>query len=164
MAGRKIEKLMSFSGPSSPPPDPNQPTYVWSQIDPRWNRLIHDKLRMATRDIRKEIDKEIQHTLLENRLNYNKTGVDERILRVWASKIQAHAEMCYEKIFCHHWNLLGHKRTGAFVRASSAILGRHIEQLGNTEAHKARRAHRRRGGIGTSLEGSYKSSAGSVRN
>jgi len=82
---------------------------------------------------------------------------------MWAGKIQAHAEMCYEKIFCHHWSLLGHRKTSAFVRACSAILGRYIGQLGNTEAHKARIAHRRQGGVGQSLEGSYRSSAESIR-
>jgi hypothetical protein len=48
--------------------------------------------------------------------------VDEKILGMWAGKIQAHAEMCFDKIFCHHWSLLGHRKTGAFVRACSAIL------------------------------------------
>jgi hypothetical protein len=113
--------------------------------------------------MRKEIDAESQQIHFENRLNSNKWGVDEQIVRMWAGKIQAHAEMCYDKIFCHHWSLLGNRRTGAFVRACSSILGRTIDRLGNTEAHKARMAHRRRGGIGRSSEGSYKSSAESIR-
>jgi len=147
--------------PNSDPAD--QAAYIWSRIDPRRNHLIRDKLRRATLGVRKEIDRETQRIRFENRLNSNKRGVDEKILGMWAGKIQAHAEMCYDKIFCHHWSLLGHRKTGAFVRACSAILGRHIDQLGNTEAHKAQMAHRRQGGVAQSLEGSYKSSAGLVR-
>jgi hypothetical protein len=125
--------------------------------------LIRDKLGKATLGVRKEIDKETRRICVENRLNSNKRGVDQKIFGMWASKIQAHAEMCYDKIFCHHWNLLGHRKTGAFVRACSAILGRYVEQLGDTEAHNARTAHRRRGGVYQSLEAAYKNSAGLVR-
>jgi hypothetical protein len=154
-------RMSSRLPPNSDPA--NQAVYIWSRIDPRRNRLIRDKLRRATLTIRKEIDREARRIRFENRLNSNKKGVDERILGMWARKIQAHAEMCYEKIFCHHWILLGHRKTGAFVRASSAMLGRYIDQLGNTEAQKARMAHRRRGGLGQSLEGLYKRSGRSIR-
>src|SRR5438477_3187332 len=151
---------MPWSSRLPPNSDPaNQAVYIWSRIDPRRNRLIRDKLRRATLAVRKEIDKEARRIRAENRLNSNKRGVDERILGMWGGKIQAHVEMCYDEIFCRHWSLLGHRKTGAFVRACSAILGRYIDQLGNTEAHKARTAHRRQGGVAQSLEGSYKSSA-----
>jgi hypothetical protein len=82
---------------------------------------------------------------------------------MWAGKIQAHAEMCYESIFCHYWTLIGHRKTGAFVRACSAILRRQIIHLGNAEADKAKRQFQRSGGIGQSLESSYKNSAASAR-
>ncbi len=125
--------------------------------------MISDKLRKATLVVREEIEKETQEIRFENRLNFNKSGVDQKILHMWEGKIKAHVEMCYDKILCHHWSLLGHKKTGAFVRACSAILGRHINQLGNTEAHKAQRAHRLQGRVSQSLEESYKRSAASVR-
>jgi hypothetical protein len=125
--------------------------------------LIRDKLRKATLKLKQEIDRETNSIRFQNRLNLNKTGVDQQIAGMWAGKIQAHVEMCYDKIYCHHWNLLGHRKTGAFVRACSAILGRYIESLGGTEAHKARRAHRAQGGMRQSVEGLYKSSAGSLR-
>jgi hypothetical protein len=155
---------MFSSDSSSLRPEPtNQPTYVWSRIDPRTNRLIRDKLRKATLKFKKEIDRETKVIRFRNRLNLNKTGVDEQIVGMWAGKIQAHVEMCYDKIYCHHWGLLGHRKTGAFVRVCSAILGGYLDRLGGTEAHEARIAHRRQGGVRPSVEGLYKSSAGSLR-
>jgi len=38
-----------------------------------------------------------------------------------------------------------------------------VEQFGDSEAHKARTAHRRSGGVYQPLEGAYKNSAGLVR-
>ena len=155
---------MCDSTSSLPPRDrSDQPAYVWLRIDPSRNRLIGEKLARAARLVKEEIEEEARRITLENRFNSNKTGVDRRILQMWAGKIQAHSEVCYETIFCHHWALIGHIKTGAFVRACSAILGRQIIRLGNTEAHKAKRQFLRSGGIGQSLESSYKNSAASVR-
>lgn len=156
--------VMCASPSSSLPRDrSNQPAYVWLRIDPSRNRLIGKKLARATRLAKEEIEEETRRISFENRLNSNKTGVDRRILQMWAGKVQAHAEMCYETVFCHHWALIGHRKTGAFVRACSAILGRLIVRLGDTEAHKAKRQFRRSGGIGQSLDSSYKKAAASVR-
>ena len=155
---------MCASTSSSLPRDrSNQPAYVWLRIDPSRNRLICEKLARATRLVKEEIEEETRRISFENRVNSNKTGVDRRILQMWAGKVQAHAEMCYETIFCHHWALIGHRKTGAFLRVCSAILGRHIIRLANTEAHKAKRQFRRSGGIGQSLESSYEKAAASVR-
>jgi hypothetical protein len=141
----------------------NQPVYIRSQVDPRRNRLIRDKLRRASLGLGKEIDRETRRICIENRLNSNKKGVNEKILGMWAAKLHVHAEECYDKIFCHHWRLLSHEKNASFVRVCAAILGRHVEQLGDAEAHKARTAHRRQGGLAQSLEKSYKSSARSIR-
>lgn len=133
--------------------------YVWQRIDPSRNRLISDKLILASRELRKEIAKtsqEIRHT---NGINFNKSGA--AFPRMWAQKVDDHASKCYG-IFCNHWNLLGETKTGAFVRAVSAILLRQIERLGSTAAYEASREHRRMGSLGTSLAGSYKTSTRAI--
>jgi hypothetical protein len=141
----------------------NEAVYVWSRVNPRHNRLIRDKFMLATREAREEVDKESSRILLANRRNANRTGVDREILRMWGQKIEAVATKHYE-ILCHHWSLLGERKTGAFVRACSAILARTIERLGGSAAHNARMVHRRRGGVGQSLERSYKNSAEGIAN
>jgi hypothetical protein len=141
----------------------NQAVYVWSRIDPRRNRLIRDKFFLTTQDARREVEKESSRIFLANRANVNRTGVDFEILRMWAHKIDSVAEKHYE-ILCHHWKLLGERKTGAFVRACSAILARTIKSLGGSEAHKARMVHHRRGHVGQSLEESYKKSAEAIAN
>jgi integrase len=45
---------------------------------------------------------------------------------MWAEKVDALTATCYE-ILCHHWSLLGHRETGAFVRYASAILAQKVE-------------------------------------
>ena len=161
--GRNGTVMYASTSSSLPRDRSSQPAYVWLRIDPSRNRLIGEKLARATRLVKEEIEEEARRISLENRFNSNKTGIDRRILKMWTRKIQANAEMCYETIFCYHWALIGHRKTGAFVRACSAILGRRIVSLGNTEAHEAKRQFRRSGGIGHSLESSYKNSAASVR-
>ena len=155
--------MCSSTSSSLPRDRSNQPAYVWLRIDPSRNRLICEKLARATRLVKEEIEEEARRISFENRFNSNKTGVDRRILQMWAGKVQAHAARCYDTIFVHHWALIGHRKTGAFLRVCSAILERHIIRLGNTGAHKAKRQFRRSGGIGQSLESSYNNSAASVR-
>jgi len=74
---------------------------------------------------------------------------------MWGQKIDGLVETDYA-IFCKEWEeVQGNKKTAIFVRAASAHLLRMIEHWGNSKAHEARNLHRRRGGIGKSLEGFY---------
>src|SRR5882762_2806497 len=76
---------MSSETPSpSNPHRSNEATYVWSRINPRHNRLLSDKVRIATRDACQEIEKESNEIRFANRLSLNRAGVDMQLLRMWS--------------------------------------------------------------------------------
>jgi hypothetical protein len=90
-----------------------------------------------------------------NRLSFNPTGIELRIVKMWGEKINELVETDYA-IFCREWEeVQGSKKTAIFVRATSAHLLRMIGHWGSSKAHEARNIHRRRGGIDKSLEGFY---------
>lgn len=139
-----------------------QPVYVTRQIDPRHSSLVRDKLRVAVREAQQGIRKRAGEITFDNRFNRNRTSVESQIIRMWEEEIEALVAKCYE-ILCHHWGLLGHARTGAFVRYSFAILERTIGRLASSAAHEAGMAHRRRGSLGRNFAEVYKNSGSSIR-
>jgi hypothetical protein len=146
---------MSSDGLPSQQTDPaRSAVYIWHHIAPRSNRLIRDKLLIEGHQLREDIKKTRAEIRFANRLNFNKTGVEITIARVWEQKVDEHAGKCYE-IFCRHWILLGETKTGAFVRVVSGILLSHITLLVRSAAHAAKQAHRGQGSIGTSAADSY---------
>lgn len=147
--------------PSQQPDSAQQAVHIWQRIDPRKVRLIRDKLLLASQQLRKDIDKASAKIRFANRLNLNKNGVEMTVAQMWMQKVDDYAGRCYE-ILCHHWNLLGESKTGAFVRVVLDILVARIEHFGGGAAHAASMAHRRRGSIGTSPAGLYETSARAI--
>jgi hypothetical protein len=141
----------------------NQPTYIWKEIDPRTSHLVRAKFRLAVQKTRKDIDKGTAQILSDNRLNLNRRGVEASVLQTFEDKIDDHAKRCYE-ILCNHWSLLGHKKTGTFVRVALKILLPNIGQIGESARHQAHLSHRRTGGIGRSLAQLYENSAKAICN
>jgi predicted DNA-binding protein (UPF0251 family) len=133
----------------------NQHVETWKQIDPRQNSLLRKKLMRASREAAREIEKQTREIRIANRLIDNVIGTELRVVKMWGEKINELVETDYA-IFCREWEeVQGKKKTAIFVRATSAHLLRMIEHRGNGKAHGARNLHRRRGGIGKSLEGFY---------
>jgi len=150
MPPRGLPRQQADTGP--------QAVYIWRRIHPRGNRLIFDKIRLIDEELKQEFEKARAEIRFANRVNLNKTGVEIAVSEMWEEKVDSYVGKCYE-VYCHHWNLLDEVKTSAFVRVVLDILLPHIEQLGRSAARAACRAHRRMGSIGTSLAGSYETSA-----
>jgi hypothetical protein len=153
---------MPFDGLPSQQPDPaRQAVHIRQRIDPRHDRLIRDKLRLANEQLRKDIKKTTAEIRFANRRNADEATVERAVSQMWEQKVDDHAGVCYE-ILCHHWSVLGERKTSAFVRVSLDILLPLIEGLGRSAAHEANRAHYARGAIGTSPVGLYEDSVRAI--
>jgi hypothetical protein len=134
----------------------DQQVKTWRQIDPRQNSLLSKKLMRAHRKAALEIKEQTNQIRFVNRLSFNPTGIELRIVNMWGQKINELIETDYA-IFCKEWEeIQGNKRTAVFVRAASAQLLRMIKRWGDSAAHGAKVLHPRRTGIDKStIHGSY---------
>jgi len=124
----------------------DQQVKTWRRIDPRQNPLLSKKLMRAHRKAALEIKQQTNQIQFVNRLSFNPTGIELRIVKMWGQKINGLVETDYA-IFCKEWEeIQGNKRTAVFVRAVSAQLLRMIKHWGDSAAHGAV-IHRRRTGI-----------------
>jgi hypothetical protein len=141
----------------------NQHVETWKKIDPRRNSLLGKKLGRANRKTADKIKKQALKIRIANRLNCNPDGTELQILDMWEEETKRLAEEYYA-ILCKEWEeVQGNKRTAIFVRGALAQLMQVIERWGCSAAHGARVLRYRRGGIGKSLEGSYKDRAQKLR-
>jgi hypothetical protein len=137
----------------------HQPVYVWSQIDPRRNKLVCDKLFLLNQDFRKLSEHQARKIRIEQRLNFNKVGVEQGIVREWTQMLNKHATAYYDMLVRHWIEILCHQKTGAFVRVCSALIQAHIGQIGSSAAMGARHRRRRSEGLSPLFEERYRNAA-----
>jgi lambda repressor-like predicted transcriptional regulator len=122
-------------------------TYIRQRIDPRNDQLIRQKLELAGSDLRKDIRQARTEIYFANRLNLNKTGIENAVGKMWEEKVDEYVKKCYE-LLCHHWNLIGEPKTSTFVTVVSEILVQRVMRIGASAANSARMRRRRNGALG----------------